>query len=125
MTRNDWIWVAIRIFGIYLIVLAIVEIPNVISSGVMTYHYWGLRGMEPVSLPDSSAIISDLDRMSTRVFANMAVTQGTALVHSIVRIILFGMIGCYFVTNGKLLFQLVGRPNGITSESDEVPNELR
>ena len=38
MTKHDWIWVAIRIFGIYLLVLAIIAIPSLISSMVGFYQ---------------------------------------------------------------------------------------
>ena len=29
MSKQDWIWVAIRIFGIYLLVMAVIAIPKI------------------------------------------------------------------------------------------------
>ena len=36
MDRKDWIWVAIRIFGIYLLVLAVCSLPDVLGSAFTT-----------------------------------------------------------------------------------------
>jgi hypothetical protein len=41
MDKEDWIWVALGIFGIYLIVLAIIALPRFFSS---TYVAWHVRG---------------------------------------------------------------------------------
>jgi hypothetical protein len=40
MTKDDWIWVAIRIFGIYLVVLAITSVPGIVNSALMTSAFW-------------------------------------------------------------------------------------
>jgi hypothetical protein len=43
MEKRDWIWVTIRVFGIYLLVRAVVALPQLMSSSLMTYYLWDAR----------------------------------------------------------------------------------
>jgi hypothetical protein len=106
MTKHDWIWVAIRVFGIYLLVQAIIAIPSLISSafGVYQFYDFGAHGT------------TDLDHVSRLLHREL----GTQLVSSLSRLIICGGAGFYFIKGGTFLFRLICQPDTHDTDKHEV-----
>jgi hypothetical protein len=97
MTKRDYIWVAIKIFGLYLLVEAIIALPLMLSSGIYLLNQ-----------PDvSSSNPTDLDRVSRTVHLSML----TQLFNSLFRVIICGAFGIYFVKSGDWFLKLICPPN--------------
>ena len=100
MNRNEWIWVAIRVFGIYLLVLAVTAIPDLISGALSSYMYWSARtssiGLEG---KDWAAVNTITERASS--------SLAISFVSGLVRMILFSITGYYLLRKGNLLFELI------------------
>lgn len=46
MTREDYVWVGMRVFGIYLLVLAVTNLPGFITALYFASSMWGQGGFE-------------------------------------------------------------------------------
>ena len=92
MSKEDWIWVAIRIFGIYLIVLAITSVPALVMNAYIVSQNAALQ-------------VDTVDKMHDTIFQAAA----ASLTNNIVRVVLFSLIGFYFLRSGKLIFKLISR----------------
>ena len=111
MTKEDWIWVAIRIFGIYLIVLAVISLPALLGSSIMVHSWWGLSA-------DASEASDLMDTMASRLLT----AQFSALLSALCRVIVFTGCGVYLVRSGKLIFRLVSAGPG-KDKGAEVQNQ--
>jgi hypothetical protein len=91
MTKDEWIWVAIRIFGIYLLVLSVIAIPEAIGN---IYAY----------LKMSSAIqeSAEFGKLATSL-KEAAVAKGST---AVAQLILFSIISYYFLRHGKFIHKL-------------------
>ena len=100
MTREDYIWVAIRVFGIYLLVLAITAVPSLLSSAYATWVFWDFAPQTeaPSELVPFAALESKL-----------ADTYLSQLIKSAGRVALFLVAGWYFLCRGAFVFSLVGK----------------
>ena len=111
MTKQDWIWVAIRIFGIYLLVLAIVALPNLLGSLVVLYHTWGVLGTKPVmDMGQAGQALAELSR-------NVSVANVERSIGALSRVLLYGGIGLYFIKSGKLIYRWVFPPDAPTNDA--------
>ena len=106
MTKRDWIWVAIRIFGIYLLVEAIIAIPILISSAYLVCQHFDF----------GSSNTSDLDRT----FRLMRQSAGTQVISSLCRLIICGGAGLYFIGGAEFLFRLICPPDSNCTDKHEV-----
>lgn len=88
MTKHDWIWVAIRVFGIYLLVLAVIAVPSVVSS---TFALCELKTSP------------ELDTLSASLFS----TIRSQLVNALARLFICGAAGIYLVKGGSWLFRIL------------------
>lgn len=91
MTKDEWILVAIRIFGVFLLVLAIIELLQAIGG---VYGYWQI----------SSAVGG-----STSLAPVVEATQKAALaggIKSIASIFIFLPFSYYFMRHAKWLHKL-------------------
>ena len=96
MTKHDWIWVAIRIFGIFLLVQAIMAIPSLISSALFLHTaQW--------SVNSGSGQWDDVERLGHRAIMK-------ELSDALVRLLFFGSIGVYFIKGGGFLFAVICPP---------------
>jgi len=100
MDRNDWIWVAIRIFGIYLLILGIVAIPEALGSGLNTYALWRMGVFDLVSKDEKT--FNKLMEIAPYLSANAFAT-------SLAKVVLFSVAGSYFLKKGNFVFRLVSR----------------
>lgn len=96
MTKDEWIWVAIRIFGIYLLVLAVIAIPEAIGN---IYAYIKMS----FSIQDST----ELAKLATS-FKEAAIAKGFTAVS---QLILFSIVSYYFLRHGKLIHKLASSEN--------------
>ena len=109
MSKEDWLWVAIRVFGIYLLVLAVTNVPSVFSAA--------LRAYGASQLPTFRSARDSADAPFAELAASFAQTKRATLsgalaelVSSVLSVLLFGVLGIYLVRNGRLLFRLVAPP---------------
>jgi len=91
MTKDEWIWVSIRIFGIYLLVLAVISIPDAIG-----YIYAYLKIYVAANDIEGYAKMA----MSMR---DAAMSKG---VTAIAQLFLFGSFSYYMLKHGKLIHKL-------------------
>ncbi len=98
MKREDYIWVAIRVFGIYLLVLAIVSLPLLVSSA---YSTWAMRdlALDTRGDPDMS--------LGLQLASRLAIAHVTSLIAAAGKAVLFSLAGWYFLRRGSLIFRLV------------------
>jgi len=91
MTKDEWIWVAIRIFGIYLLVLAVIAIPEAIGN---VYAYIKMS----FTIQDSS----DLPKLAISL-KEAAIAKGST---AVAQFILFSMVSYYFLRHGKIIHKM-------------------
>ena len=103
MTREDWMWVAIRVFGIYLLVLAVLSVASVIGGA---YAAASLHGFA-LDLPDEA---SDLTKFAQRLVGNHV----QLLLTDCVRLVVCAAAGGDLVSRGRLVFRLVSRQNPLS-----------
>ena len=95
MNKEEWIWVAIRIFGIYLCVLAIINIPDALSNLYLL-----------LILPDTNGDI--IDSNGTIDFVNsMKQTAESNTISATLKAFMFAGVGLYFMCGGKVLHSIV------------------
>ncbi len=101
MTKHDWIWVAIKVLGLYLLVEAIIAIPGLIGSAHGVYQHYGF--------PPASSV--ELDRISRLLHEGLE----TQFISSLFRVIICAAGSFYFLRRGRFLFRLACPP-----ESDNI-----
>lgn len=136
MSKEDWIWVAIRIFGIYLVVLAIMAVPGVANSAFMVWNYRDLHLMHQSmrantvnpsdvakrlaesgkeapagEVADKVSQFSKAEDMVGDVYAGIYTSSISALLSGLCRLFLFAGCGAYFLRSGRIIFRLVA-PRG-------------
>ena len=92
MSKNDYIWVAIRIFGVYLLVLAIAALPGAIS----TFYY-------VLAFPDAESTVSSVTSSLDSNYRKVALASG---VKSISESLIFLASAYYFIRRGGLIFKI-------------------
>ena len=104
MSKDDWIWVAVRIFGIYLIVLAITSVPPLVMNAYTLFQN-DVSKVDALVDQDISSGVDTVDKIHDLIFQATA----ASLTNNIVRVVLFCLIGFYFLRHGKLFFRLISR----------------
>ena len=112
MNKRDWIWVAIRIFGIYLLVLAVVALPKILGASMILWT---------MSRPLGIFNLEMLGEAQELIFSNAL----KDLCVSLFTVVLFTAIGSYMIRGGGWLFRLICPPDpedSLTSkESMDLP----
>ncbi|MCE5279803.1 MAG: hypothetical protein ABFD92_20640 [Planctomycetaceae bacterium] len=114
MNRNDWIWIAIRIFGIYLLVLAVCALPDVINSG---FNLWMFSRLH---LGDVFASTQP-EHLGFQIKKSYLQLTLTGLVSSAVKVIFFALAGWWMLRRGNLLFKLISRQGPPATATDTEP----
>lgn len=96
MNKSEWIWVAIRIFGIYLLVLAIVSIPEAIGN------IYGL-----IYMADAVKGSGEFGSMAHSL-QKAAMSKG---VTATAQLFIFSIASYYFLRHGKVIHSLALREN--------------
>ncbi len=97
MTKDEWIWVAIRIFGIYMLVLAVMAVPDSIAH---IYSAIMMPGFQATSSDELVKMIVSLKKA--------AMGKG---VLTLSQVILFSFFSYYLLKNGKLIHKLASSEN--------------
>lgn len=97
MNKRDWIWVAIRIFGIYLLVEAILALASAAGAVVVLYQHF------IIGYPSNA----DAERALSGINQNML----AQLITSLCRLLVDGAAGLYFIKGAKFIFKLVCPPD--------------
>ncbi|MEK6233403.1 MAG: hypothetical protein N2C14_01695 [Planctomycetales bacterium] len=97
MKKQDWIWVAIRIFGIYLLVLAVISLPKALSASM---HLWIISS---ASGPFEIELLHEATRL-------LFLTAMQNLTVSLLTVVVFTGIGIYLIRGGGWLFRIVCPP---------------
>lgn len=96
MSKGEWIWVAIRIFGIYLLVLAIISIPEAIGNIYGLFH-----------MADAAKGSGELGSMASSL-QKAALAKG---VTATAQLVIFLIASYYFLRHGKAIHNLAMREN--------------
>ena len=99
MNKAEWMWVAIRIFGIFLLVMAILAIPSAIAA---IYHASIFQGFSGTDLTTAT---NGAEKISMKLF-NMQKAQS---IRSILEVIIYGLFGFYFMRGGKAIHKVICR----------------
>ena len=97
MEKRDWIWVAIRVFGIFLLVRAVLAIPDLLSYAYQVgAEWWSIRFVPMIS--------GTADVYTRHLMLKQSSVQ---LVRNLVLVIICGWSGMYLVRDGGLLFRWI------------------
>lgn len=99
MNKDEWIWVAIKIFGIFLIVMAIIALPNAIAS---IYAYISMA-------PYADHYNSEAANETSKLFNQFSKAQFAQGVKAIAQVLIYTGFGIYFIKSGKLIHNLLSR----------------
>lgn len=100
MNREDYIWAAIRIFGIYMVVLGIVALPGIFSSVFSLTQYQTSGGIETMAQLTQHARGLVLTNLANRILSAL----------------IYGFAGYYFLARGTLVFKLISKKNLLNDE---------
>jgi hypothetical protein len=104
MEKRDYIWVAIRIFGIYLLVQALISLLAVAHASLQVYA----QGVN-MSLNEAIAVLH----------SQLRTTATATLVYELMAVLVYGAVGGYMTFRGKLLFRWICSPD--EPRSHEMP----
>jgi hypothetical protein len=112
MEKQDYVWAAIKIFGIYLIVLAIIAIPELVGYGIQMGGY----DTKTEVIIQKDQIAKGSNAIDFKYVAEeMRLNAISLFISHLSKVILFSIIGFYFLNSGKLIFNLINL-NGRTRE---------
>lgn len=94
MTKEEMMWIAIRIFGLYFLVLAVSAVPSVVGFGYGIYHLDQLQGA-----PGTEKLVN-----SFAVMLKASLAEG---VSSVAQLLVFSLFSYYFLRRGKGLHALI------------------
>ena len=97
MSKRDYVWVAIRVFGLYLLVHAMIAVPSILSASVLLHSVWTSPSM-------------DVNDPFRGVHESLIKTSMSQLASSVGQLVLFTVIGLYLVRGGGWLFRIVCPP---------------
>ena len=111
MRREDYIWVAIRVLGLYLIVQGIIAFPSLLVNVYLTVVTWDWSGFSHAE-------------EAQRIFTKIAGSHLSRSLESLAKVLLFGCSGVYFLKGGTAVFNLVNKRNplsdiGVSAEPGE------
>ena len=110
MNKEDYVWVGIRLFGVYLLVLVVINLPGLISSGYSAYSAITLSRMSRSMGDKTQASKTDAPEVFERLERNAVVAQTSDCLMHVCRIILFTLAGLYMTCRGQMVFNLVSAP---------------
>jgi hypothetical protein len=110
MNKSDWLWLAVRIFGLYLLVQSVIAVPSVISSGMMS------NSLRSFSAPRSSD--TKEDTMSRQTFAQGAENYQRDAIISGAKVVLLGVVGLYLICGGCALHRILSRVPDAKSDTN-------
>jgi|WetSurMetagenome_2_1015567.scaffolds.fasta_scaffold549230_1 hypothetical protein len=104
MGKQDYVWAATKIFGIYLIILAIIAIPGLIGYGI---QMGGFDTKTEVIIQQDQIAKGSNAIDFKNVAEEMRLNAISMFIPNLSKVILFSIIGFYFFCSGKLIFKLI------------------
>ena len=109
MIKEDYVWVGIRIFGIYLLVLALIGLPSLVHSLYMSYHLRGFPSMYDYNIEDEDNV-DDLSKDLHKYLNSLFLSYASNSISCVIRVVLYVLAGLYMTCKGKFLFRIVSSP---------------
>ncbi len=97
MEKRDYIWVAIRIFGIYLLVQALLSLLAAAHASLLVYE---------------QGVNISLDQAVAGLYRQVRATAMAGLLQSLMAVLVYGAVGGYMAFRGKFLFRWICPPDG-------------
>lgn len=114
MDRNSWIWVAIRVFGIFMLVMAALALPDLMNHG---FNAWLMR--------DASLFAgSPTEKMGN----TLARASFGAAITSLFKVVFYLLVSWYLLRKGNFLFKLISHqppPETSAPQRQEPQNSER
>ena len=98
MNKQDYLWCGIRIFGVYLLVLAIIELPQFIISIYVFYDIDTFPG------GSGSPSFGYEDALNA---SRIAIVSGA--MKTFASFVIYVLSALYFLRYGKLIFRMIDR----------------
>jgi len=99
MNKEEWLWVVIRAFGVYLLTLLIIALPVAIFSLYSIFSIVDTSCMANAGTPEGlGSVISEVSKLE----------KGSAI-KSIAQLLIYGGFGNYFVFHGEFLHKILNR----------------
>jgi len=102
MNKRDCIWVAIRIFGIFLLVHALMAIPDFMSAVYQVCNYWS--SSPPVVTSSTNAGVRETFSYSQRMIFSSAFAQ---FIRSSLQVVIYALAGVYLIRGGERLYSWI------------------
>ena len=120
MTRDDCIWAAIRIFGVYLLVLSIIALPSFAMYALSAYTLLELRG----AYVHETSTVEERNEgvLSAEQWDRVIGKELSRCVNSLLEVLVYSVVGVYFIKRGGFIFNMIsknGCPSGKPEESCE------
>jgi len=97
MNKEEWLWVSIRIFGVFLLVLAIISLPDAISAFYTVNAY---------SKIPTNINIENGNKMY-ELYESMFISGRAQGYKAIAQLIIYLSFSIYFIRGGKFLHGLL------------------
>ena len=105
MDRQQISWLIVRAFGLYLLVQALILVPELLAGFFAARYYSNLMS----SLGSESGSTASFSRAATSMYRGLAVAP-------LLRIVLYSAVGIYMLRGGRFLVRLLERgPDTATS----------
>lgn len=105
MTKSEWLWIVIRVVGVFFVAKAIIAAPQVISSGISHLSYSDFIG----EILDKSETMDNGNSHKIRNWTeNLMIAN---FVEAVSEFIFYGVVGLYFCTRGRWLHRLITPPD--------------
>jgi len=100
MTWADWVWVSVRIIGVYLLVLPIVALRDAISA-LCTGHAYSHLALTPQASRDPER--------GSAACAELLGVQAAFGIRSCLRVLLYAVFGYCLIRGGAVFHRLIAR----------------
>ena len=122
MNREGVIWIAIRVFGVYLLVCGALEVPRLFSSSYGVYWSWSWYRMH---MNQASEYTPEAEEAFDEVFVVLSWSRTMSKVLTeFSGLVLFMGCGIYCVRRGRLVLAVLdmGNPLLETEDDSEAPH---
>lgn len=115
MTKDDWVWLAIRVLGLLLLVMAISSLP-----GAFAFAYAGYIWSEVPAIPDL-ANMAEWGAGAQMLKQVMATQESLSAygVASCIEVVVYSCASYYFIRKGDRLHRIVSSGVSVSDTDDE------
>ena len=123
MNKESVIWLAIRVFGVYLIVCGVIEAPGAVSCGLVARNHWSWHRMHEEQASrytaETESRAGAADRAMCQMSGLISAHSMSEAITKLCGLVLFIGCGVYCVFRGGRLFSLVGMGNPLCETERE------